>query len=204
MLKKIKLSKVNNVLTNNIYADICILSEENFGDVIKLYEDVSNSMDNKNWLKSRNYDSLKKTIDNGGFIVGCYVGLELIACALCDVPSANDLELLASLGIPMEDFKNTYISGFVMVHPMYRGNSLQIKLLDLRIDIAKSQHKKYVVTVAAVDNIHSLNNIISRGFEFKTQRENEFGILRNIFLKDLFPCESDKKIVNENVINFVI
>lgn len=204
MLKKIKLSKVNNVLTNNIYADICILSEENFGDIIKLYEYVSNSMDNKNWLKGRNYDSLKKTIDNGGFIVGCYLDSQLIACALCDVPNTNDLELLASLGISMEDFKNTYISGFVMVHPMYRGNSLQVKLLDLRIDIAKSQHKKYIVTVAAVDNIHSLNNIVSRGFEFKTQRENEFGILRNIFLKDLFPCEVNENEINQKIINFVI
>ena len=204
MLTKVKLSKVNNVLTNNIYADIYFLSEENFGDITKLYEEVSNSMDNKNWLKNRDYDSLKKTIDNGGFIIGCYVGLELIACALCDVPSINDLETLDSLGISIEDFKNTYISGFVMVHPMYRGNSLQLKLLDLRIDIAKSQRKKYIVTVAAVDNIHSLNNIVSRGFDFKMQQENNYGILRNIFLKDLFPNDVNENILNEENITCVI
>lgn len=204
MLIKVKLSKVNNVLTNNIYANICFLSEENFGDIIKLYEEVSNSMDNKNWLKNRNYDTLKKTIDNGGFIIGCYVGLKLIACALCDVPSINDLETLASLGISVEDFQNTYISGFVMVHPMYRGNSLQLKLLDLRIDIAKSQRKKYIVTVAAADNIHSLNNIVSRGFEFKTQQENNRGILRNIFIKDLFPNDANENIIDEKNITYVI
>ncbi|EPZ56539.1 hypothetical protein H477_2785 [[Clostridium] sordellii ATCC 9714] len=62
MLTKVKLSKVNNVLTNNIYADIYFLSEENFGDITKLYEEVSNSMDNKNWLKNRDYDSLKKPL----------------------------------------------------------------------------------------------------------------------------------------------
>ncbi|WP_261813627.1 hypothetical protein [Paraclostridium bifermentans] len=55
-----KLSKVNNVLTNNIYANFRFLSEENFGDVSKLYEEVSNSMDNKNWLKSRDHAGLKK------------------------------------------------------------------------------------------------------------------------------------------------
>ena len=204
MLTKVKLSKVNNVLTNNIYANICFLSEENFGDISKLYEEVSNSMDNKNWLKNRDYDSLKKTIENGGFIIGCYVGLELIACALCDVPNINDLETLSSLGISIEDIKNTFISGFVMVHPMYRGNSLQSKLLDLRIDIAKSQQKKYIVTVSAVDNIHSLNNIISKGFEFKTQQKNEHGILRNIFIKDLFPCDANENIIDEDIITCVI
>ncbi|MEG2788993.1 MAG: hypothetical protein RR942_14360 [Romboutsia sp.] len=204
MLTKVKLSKVNNVLTNNIYANICFLSEENFGDITTLYNEVSNSMDNKNWLKNRNYDALKKTVDNGGFIIGCYVGLELIACALCDVPNINDLETLASLNISVEDFQNTYISGFVMVHPMYRGNSLQLKLLDLRIDIAKSQGKKYIVTVAAVDNIHSLNNIVSRGFEFKTQQENNHGILRNIFIKDLFPNDANENIINEENITCVI
>ncbi len=204
MLTKVKLSKVNNVLTNNIYANICFLSEENFGDISKLYEEVSNSMDNKNWLKNRDYDSLKKTIENGGFIIGCYVGLKLIACALCDVPNINDLKTLSSLGISIEDIKNTFISGFVMVHPMYRGNSLQSKLLDLRIDIAKSQQKKYIVTVSAVDNIHSLNNIISKGFEFKTQQKNEHGILRNIFIKDLFPSDINENIIDENIITCVI
>ena len=204
MLTKVKLSKVNNVLTNNIYANFRFLSEENFGDISKLYEEVSNSMDNKNWLKNRDHSSLKKTVENGGFIVGCYVGLDLIACALCDVPSIKDLELLSSLGVSVEDFKNTYISGFVMVHPMYRGNSLQSKLLDLRIDIAKSQRKKYILTVAAVDNIHSINNILNKGFEFKTQQENEYGILRNIFLKDLFPCDENENFINNDIMTDVI
>lgn len=135
---------------------------------------------------------------------GEYVGLDLIACALCDVPSINDLEVLASLGISVEDFKNTFISGFVMVHPMYRGNSLQLKLLDLRIDIAKSQRKKYIVTVAAVDNIHSINNIVSRGFKFKTQQENEYGILRKIFTKDLFPSDVNENIIDEDIMQVII
>lgn len=204
MLTKMKLSKVNNVLTNNIYANFRFLNEENFGDISKLYEEVSNSMDNKNWLKNRNHSSLKKTIDNGGFIIGCYVGLDLIACALCDVPSIKDLELLSSLGVSIEDFKNTYISGFVMVHPMYRGNALQSKLLDLRIDIAKSQRKKYILTIAAIDNIHSINNILNKGFEFKAQQENEYGILRNIFLKDLFPCDENENFINNDIITDVI
>ncbi|GKZ04538.1 hypothetical protein ANS017_23520 [Paraclostridium bifermentans] len=91
-----------------------------------------------------------------------------------------------------------------MVHPMYRGNSLQSKLLDLRIDIAKSQRKKYILTVAAVDNIHSINNILNKGFEFKTQQENEYGILRNIFLKDLFPCDENENFIDNNIMTDVI
>ena len=204
MLTKMKLSKVNNVLTNNLYANFRFLSEENFGDVAKLYEDVSNSMNNKNWLKNRDFAALKETVDNGGFIIGCYVGLDLIACALCDVPSIKDLELLSHLGVSVEDFKSTYISGFVMVHPMYRGNSLQSKLLDLRIDIAKSQRKKYILTVAAVDNIHSIKNILNKGFEFKTQQENEYGILRNIFLKDLFPCDENENCIYDDIITDIV
>ena len=54
-----------------IYANFRFLSEENFGDVSKLYEEVSNSMDNKNWLKSRDHAGLKKTVDNGGFNIRC-------------------------------------------------------------------------------------------------------------------------------------
>jgi ribosomal protein S18 acetylase RimI-like enzyme len=80
-----------------------------------------------------------------------------------------------------------------MVHPKYRGNSLQLTLLDLRIDIARNRGKRYIVTVVAVDNIYSLKNIESLGFKLKSQKTNEFGILRNIFVKDLVEdmvCES--------------
>lgn len=185
MLKKVKLSKVNGILTNNIYADFHFLTEENFNDIIDLYNVVTNNMDNKNWLKIRDIESLQKTIDDGGFIIGCYVGSELIACALCDSPNINSIDLLAGLDIDTVDIKNTYISGFVMVHPNYRGNSLQLTLLDLRIDIAKNKGKKYIVTVAAVDNVYSLKNIESFGFELKAQKTNEFGILRNVFVKNL-------------------
>lgn len=185
MIKKVKLSKVNGILTNNIYADFHFLSEENFADIMNLYNIVSDSMDNKSWLKVRDFQTLQKTLDDGGFIVGCYVDSELIACALCDVPDINSIDLLIGLDIDYSDIKNTYVSGFVMVHPKYRGNSLQLTLLDLRIDIAKNKGKKYIITVAAVDNIYSLNNIESLGFKLKVQRENEFGILRNILVKDL-------------------
>ncbi len=195
MIKKVKLSKVNGILTNSIYADFHFLNEENFADIMNLYDIVSSAMDNKGWLKVRDFKSLQKTIDDGGFIIGCYVDSELIACALCDVPGINDIDLLVGLNIDPVDIKNTYVSGFVMVHPKYRGNSLQLTLLDLRIDIAKSKGKKYIITVAAVDNIYSLKNIESLGFKLKAQRANEFGVLRNIFVKNLA-----EDLVNEDII----
>lgn len=195
MIKKVKLSKVNGVLTNNIYADFHFLNEENFADIINLYNIVSSSMDNKSWIKVRDFKDLQKTLDDGGFIVGCYVDSELIACALCDVADINSIDLLVGLDIDAVDIKNTYVSGFVMVHPKYRGNSLQLTLLDLRIDIAKSKGKKYIITVAAVDNIYSLKNIESLGFKLKAQRENEFGVLRNIFIKNLAEDIIDEDII---------
>ncbi|MGL5712768.1 MAG: GNAT family N-acetyltransferase [Paraclostridium sp.] len=185
MIKQVKLSKVNGVLTNNLYADFHFLNEENFSDVLKLYNIVVDSMDNKNWLKIRDFKSLQKTLDDGGFIIGCYLGSKLIACALCDVPNINDIDLLVELDIDSSDIKNTYISGFVMVHPSYRGNSLQSELLDLRIDASIDRGKKYIITVSAVDNVYSLNNIKSRGFELKSQKTNDLGVLRNVFVKDL-------------------
>ena len=159
MLRKVKLSKINGIPTNNIYADFHFLSEENFADIISLYDIVTSNMDNKNWLKVRTFENLQKTIDNGGFIIGCYVDSELIACALCDSPDVSSIDLL----------------------------------LDLRIDIARNRGKRYIVTVVAVDNIYSLKNIESLGFKLKSQKTNEFGILRNIFVKDLVEdmvCES--------------
>jgi hypothetical protein len=64
LLRKVKLSKVNGIPTNNIYADFHFLSEENFADIISLYDIVTSNMDNKNWLKVRTFENLQKTLRN--------------------------------------------------------------------------------------------------------------------------------------------
>jgi len=191
MITKVLLSKIDGVPTSNVYADIRYINEENFDDIIKLYNIVDEGLDGKSWLKFRDYDYLNEVLNRGGFIIGCYVEDEIIASALCETPSINDIELMNEIGISAEDFVNTYISGYVMVHPSYRGNSLQSILLDTRIKLSQIRGKKYIVTAVAVENVYSLNNILNAGFKIGITKPKEDGTIRYILYKDILESYTD-------------
>ena len=83
MVKTVKLSKFNGELCENLYANVFLMDASNFNDITVLFNKVISSISNKNWLKFRDTDYLQNVLNNGGFIVGCYVEDTLIAmCTL--------------------------------------------------------------------------------------------------------------------------
>ena len=180
LIKRLKLSKFNGELCENLFADIRFITKDMFEDVTSLYKRVSDSMENKNWLKYRDSIYLNDLINKGGFIVGCYVNDTLVASAFCEQPSGDYLNNLYEIGLCEDEINDTYVSGYVMVDPLYRGNSLHKILLETRIEESINRGKKNILTAVAVDNIFSLKTILNLGFEVRLQKENEYGIKRNI------------------------
>lgn len=185
LIKRLKLSKFNGELCENLFADIRFITKDMFEDVTSLYNRVSDSMENKNWLKYRDSIYLNDLINKGGFIVGCYVNDTLVASAFCEQPSGDYLNNLYEIGLCEDEINDTYVSGYVMVDPLYRGNSLHKILLETRIEESINRGKKNILTAVAVDNIFSLKTILNLGFEVRLQKENEYGIKRNILFKQL-------------------
>ena len=189
LIKRLKLSKFNGELCENLFADIRFITKDMFEDVTSLYNRVSDSMENKNWLKYRDSIYLNDLINKGGFIVGCYVNDTLVASAFCEQPSGDYLNNLYEIGLCEDAINDTYVSGYVMVDPLYRGNSLHKILLETRIEESINRGKKNILTAVAVDNIFSLKTILNLGFEVRLQKENEYGIKRNILFKQLTPVQ---------------
>lgn len=190
LINKVKLSKFNGELCENLYADVCFIEENNFKDITNLYNKVYNSLENKNWLKFRDEVYLKKVLENGGFIIGCYVEDTLVASAMCEIPKGDYLNNLYDMNFSDDEIDSIYVSGYVMVDPLYRGNSLHKILLESRINESTLRGKTHIITAVAVENIYSQKTILSLGFDIKFQRENEYGIKRNILLKQLNNCLS--------------
>lgn len=185
LIKKVKLSKFNGELCENLYADVCFITEANFNDITNLYNRVSVTLDNKNWLRFRDSLQLKDILANGGFIIGCYVEETLVASAMCEIPSGDYLNNLYDMNLSQTEIDSTYISGYVMVDPLYRGNSLHKLLLETRIQESIDRGKSHIVTAVAIENIYSQKTILSLGFEVQLQRENPCGTKRNILMKKL-------------------
>ena len=171
MIKTVKLSKFNGELCENLYANVVLIGASNFNDITVLFNKVISSISNKNWLKFRDTDYLQNVLNNGGFIVGCYVEDTLVACALCEPPSGDYLNNLYDIGMNDDEVNSTYVSGYVMVDPLYRGNSLHKILLETRIEESIARGKSHILTAVAAENIFSLRTILSLGFEMQLQRE---------------------------------
>lgn len=185
LIKKVKLSKFNGELCENLYTDVCYITSPKFEDITNLYNRVNDGMDNKNWLKFRDQLYLMDVLDKGGFIIGCYVEETLVASALCELPSGDYLDYLYEIGLTEEEINSCYVSGYVMVDPLYRGNSLHKILLENRMRESVIRGKNYIVTAIATENIFSLNTVLKLGFEVKLQKENQYGVNRNILFKQL-------------------
>ena len=195
LIKTVKLSKFNGELCENLYANIFLMGASNFNDITILFNKVISTIANKNWLKFRDTDYLQNVLNDGGFIVGCYVEDTLVACAICEPPSGDYLNNLYDIGMTDNEINSTYVSGYVMVDPLYRGNSLHKILLETRIEESIARGKSHILTAVAEDNIYSLRTILSLGFEMKLQRENQYGINRYILLKQLESLAKENEII---------
>ena len=51
LIKKVKLSKFNGELCENLYVEVRYITSSKFDDITSLYNKVNDAMDNKNWLK---------------------------------------------------------------------------------------------------------------------------------------------------------
>lgn len=161
------------------------MGASNFNDITILFNKVISTIANKNWLKFRDTDYLQNVLNDGGFIVGCYVEDTLVACAICEPPSGDYLNNLYDIGMSDDEINSTYVSGYVMVDPLYRGNSLHKILLETRIKESIARGKDYILTAVAAENVFSLRTILSLGFEMQFERKNQYGINRYILLKKL-------------------
>ena len=196
MIKTVKLSKFNGEICENLYANVLLIGASSFNDITILFNKVMNSMSNKNWLKFRDSEYLLNVINKGGFIVGCYVENTLVACAICEPPSGDYLNNLYDIGMSDDEINSTYVSGYVMVDPLYRGNSLHKLLLETRIKESIARGKDYILTAVAAENVFSLRTILSLGFEMQFERKNQYGINRYILLKKLESISSkDNEII---------
>ncbi len=184
-MKTVKLAKFNGEFCENLYANVFVLDRSNFDDITNLFNRVSPSLAEKNWLKARDIDYLQNVITEGGFIVGCYVDETLVASALCEIPKDDYLNNLYEIGITQEEINSTFVCGYVMVDPIYRGNSLHKILLDTRIEESTNRGKSHILTAVAVENTFSLKTVLDSGFQIQFQKTNNLGITRNIMLKKL-------------------
>jgi hypothetical protein len=131
-----------------------------------LQETVCRAIKNKDVFVPTKREQNEGFLKAPGFILGCFDGSKLIAYSSLAMLGEDPDNLGWDLGWPRERVLSSVKLDTIVVHPSYRGNHLQQRLIlhSLAL-IAENPTVKYLLTTVSPQNQHSLHNVQAMGFE---------------------------------------
>ena len=91
----------------------------------------------------------------------------------------------ADVDLPLEELSRVVHLAKVAVHPAFRGNSLQRKMLGIHLEAAREMGYHHACCMVSPKNRHSLHNVFSHGFTIKALKLKFGSRLRYILHKNL-------------------
>ena len=128
-------------------------------------------------------DSILKIFQEGGGGYGFYYNEKVVAYALFRIPGTSPDNLGKDIGLPNTELLNVVHIETIVVHPDFRGNSMQLELIK-QLEQKSMDHKKsHILCTVSPDNIYSLNNFLKSGFTIITNLPKYGGFNRHILYK---------------------
>jgi GNAT superfamily N-acetyltransferase len=161
----------------------CTIEDIDF--ICNLQETTFSHLEDKSILRYNSRKMLAACISDPHFTMGVFHEEKLIAFAMLFDGKNSDENIGKDLEIPDEKLKFVINFKLVIVSPEYRGNGLQLKLIDKLEKIAKDKGKKLICTTTSPFNTHSSDNFLKAGFVFHSSVVKYNGLDRNIYYKKL-------------------
>ena len=155
-----KLSDLREV-SNNVDLD----------EYLYLYKYVRDNMEHPEWLGTFTKDEVIEILSSGGKI-WMYYDKDIPVCSVFYIPASN--KSLRKHNIDYDE-SITGSLGPVMVRKEYTGNGLQMQMMSILNDYAKSIGKYHMFTKAHSDNIYSIRNILKDGYKAVHEYESDRG-----------------------------
>lgn len=156
------------VLRNGTQYHIRFMDKDDIGMSMFLQNDIAKALEKENHLNfivPKTREQFEKKIDDSGRMVGVFIkksdGSEkLIAQSVLSLPKDGSEHGLCDYNPP---YKNSEIALLESgaVHPEFRGNGLQAKMVDMRAKIAKKMGRKHLYSEVAKDNKYSWGVLIN-------------------------------------------
>ena len=119
-----------------------------------------------------------------GQLLGIFTHQGLVACAVLGLPGARDSNFGVDHALSAEALLRVAHLDGASVHPLYRGNHLQRRLIEWRIAQARLAGRSIILSTAAPDNHHSLSNLLAGGLQIRGLIV-KFGGRRYLLRRDL-------------------
>ncbi len=169
------------------------MAKEELRDVVALQGYVYDQLPNKQVLYMDSYEEIYDDMLQGAKIIGVFNGKkDLIAYRYVGFPGQDEKNLGNDINMSKRDLPKVAHLETTVVHPEYRGNSLQSLTLQTIIPTIKESGYNHLLCTVSPQNIYSLYNIMKNGLIIKalkkkygTDKSGKDGMWRFILHRNL-------------------
>jgi ribosomal protein S18 acetylase RimI-like enzyme len=145
--------------------------------LLDLHQVVIDSLPQPVVLYERDAKFFEKCTTDQGCVVGAIHEGRMISYAALYRPLPGEENYGEDLELPSEDLHEVGHLAGSAVHPEYRGNGLQAKLVDLRSDFARESGVRHLCGEVLPMNIISIANHLREGFLLKADKIDKIGLV---------------------------
>lgn len=175
-----------------------LITKEELRDAIALQKYVYEKLPNKQVLYMDSYEEMYDDMKQGAKVIGVFNRAgEIIAYRYIGFPGISSKNLGNDINMPRQELSKVVHLETTVVHPDYRGNSLQSMTLQQAIPMVKDLGYNHLLCTVSPQNVYSLFNIMKNGLRIKAlkkkygkETDGSDGMWRFILHRNLKPIEA--------------
>ena len=171
---------------------------EDLEDILFVQKEVTQTLENRNYLAPLTKDQYEHILLDGGSMVGVFADGRLVAFRATLIPGEDDEHLGHDIGLDALEHTSIIYQEISNVSPFYRGHRLQNIMAKVLMEQSRLSDFRYVCATVAPFNIPSLKDKFAQQMEIAALKRKYGGVLRYIFVKSLheegFNYEEEKVI----------
>ena len=153
---------------------------------VQLLSDVRDAMEHKEWFYLDPPEVVREMMADGTMELWIAVDGERLAGVL-DIlhPGIDEYNYGYDLGFDRDQLMRVINMDSAAVHPDYRGQGLQRRLLKVAEEELQGKGERYLLCTIHPENRFSLNNALKVGYEIKKTLP-KYGSVRHVLCKKIF------------------
>lgn len=153
--------------------------------IYDLMVEVYEQLENKSLYVCDDLAFVKRHISQEGFtVVACTKEDQIVGSLILRIPDAED-NLGKDIGFSEEECQRVIHVESAVVAPLYRGNALQRRMLQIAETMIDRVKYSYLMATVSPDNPASYKTLESLGYELIVTKEKYDGLMRRIYRKAL-------------------
>lgn len=148
--------------------------------VLDLQEEAFEYLPSEEYLRKNTPSMLRECLESPNYTLGAWYDDRLVAISVLYVPYDEEEDLSHYLqNVDINDITSANYK-LCIVSPVARGNSLQFKLGEMLLQVAKNNGVNLICATASPKNVYSIRNMEKLGFVYNRTLE-KYGMIRNLY-----------------------